>query len=89
MGAVVAWVLVVVMIGPEYVVSLCYDPMDNMNLILNRNHGSHFEKHKAAFEEGAAQDDAIVESEDNRDEKESTSSHPTSFEGEKERPVME
>ena len=26
-----------------------------------RNHGSHFEKHKAAFEEGAGRDDAMME----------------------------
>jgi len=26
-----------------------------------RNHGSHFEAHKAAFEEGAARDDAMIE----------------------------
>jgi hypothetical protein len=29
----------------------------------NRNHGSHFEKHRAAFKEGAADDDAILEDE--------------------------
>ncbi|KAF8148294.1 carboxylic acid transporter protein [Crassisporium funariophilum] len=35
------------------------------------NHGSHFEKHKTAFEEGAARDDALVEDDDvhNDDEK--------------------
>lgn len=28
-----------------------------------RNHGSHFEAHKAAFEEGAAHDDGVIEEE--------------------------
>jgi len=31
------------------------------------NHGSHFEKHKPAFEEGAARDDAVIEDESNDD----------------------
>ncbi len=29
----------------------------------NRNHGSHFHKHKTAFEEGAAADDAVFDDE--------------------------
>jgi len=33
-----------------------------LNLAFIRNHGSHFEAHKTAFEEGAARDDdAIIE----------------------------
>ena len=28
-----------------------------------RNHGSHFEKHRTAFEEGGGRDDAILEDE--------------------------
>jgi len=32
-----------------------------VTLVGPENHGSHFEKHKAAFEEGAAQDDALIE----------------------------
>lgn len=36
-----------------------------------RNHGSHFEAHKAAFEEGAARDDALIEDSDSNDNSES------------------
>jgi len=35
-----------------------------ITIIGPENHGSHFEKHKAAFEEGAARDDALIEGED-------------------------
>ncbi|KLO11496.1 carboxylic acid transporter protein [Schizopora paradoxa] len=41
-GCIVAYTLVLVIIGPE-------------------NHGSHFDKHKTAFEEGAAADDAVFD----------------------------
>jgi len=41
-GVVTAFVLIVILVGPE-------------------NHSSHFEKHRVAFEEGAARDDAYVE----------------------------
>lgn len=43
-GCIVAYTLVLVIVGPE-------------------NHGSQFEKHKAAFEEGAAADDANFDDE--------------------------
>lgn len=43
----------------------------------NRNHGSHFDKHKTAFEEGAAADDAVF------DEDAVESEHGSSSAGEK------
>lgn len=52
--------------------------------LTHRNHGSHFEKAKAAFEEGAVRDEAIVESEDHHDEKDE-STRPTSLEDVKEK----
>ncbi|KAF8516333.1 carboxylic acid transporter protein [Hysterangium stoloniferum] len=52
-GVVVAFIIIVVLFGPE-------------------NHSSHFEKHRVAFEEGAGQDDAVVE------DMERTTSHPSS-----------
>ncbi|KAF8523993.1 MFS general substrate transporter [Gautieria morchelliformis] len=42
MGVVAAFIVIVVILGPE-------------------NHGSHFEQHRVAFEEGGGQDDAYVE----------------------------
>jgi hypothetical protein len=36
--------------------------------VIARNHGSHFEKHKAAFVEGAAQGDAVLEEERSTDD---------------------
>lgn len=41
---------------------LCHDKNIDDSLTL-RNHGSHFEKHKAAFEEGAGMADAVMEEE--------------------------
>lgn len=38
-----------------------YDRVRSLSL---RNHGSHFEKHKTAFEEGGGDDNAILEEED-------------------------
>ena len=35
-----------------------------------RNHGAHFENHKAAFMEGAADPDAVLEDGDNTDDSE-------------------
>jgi len=43
-GCIVAYTLVLIVMGPE-------------------NHGSHFHKHKTAFEEGAAADDAVFDDE--------------------------
>jgi MFS transporter, SHS family, lactate transporter len=53
-GCVAAFVFFITIIGPEYVsgFSMRYP------LTLIRNHGAHFEKHKTAFEQGAADDDA-------------------------------
>ncbi|KAF9458789.1 MFS general substrate transporter [Collybia nuda] len=45
-------------------------------------HALRFEKHKAAFEEGAGQED-VFDLEDNHGEKDSSSSRPVSLEGEK------
>jgi len=47
-------------------------PFSSSSLILippfsfssSRNHGSHFEKHRAAFLEGAANDDAVIDDDD-------------------------
>ena len=49
-GVVSAFVLIVTIFGPEYVSpgSLYLRP----SLMLHRNHGSHFENAKTAFEEG-------------------------------------
>ena len=33
----------------------------SFDFLFLRNHGSHFEAHKTAFEEGAARDDAMIE----------------------------
>jgi SHS family lactate transporter-like MFS transporter len=44
-----------------------------ITIIGPENHGSHFEKHKAAFIEGAAQDDAILEEPDESSRRESDS----------------
>lgn len=46
-----------------------------------RNHGSHFEKHKAAFEEGAARDDAVIEDEEGREGGEGSSRSPDGEKG--------
>ncbi|RDB21642.1 Carboxylic acid transporter [Hypsizygus marmoreus] len=55
-----------------------------ITIIGPEKHGSHFEKHKAAFEEGAARDDAIIEEDveavDSHDEKDG--SRPVSLEDE-------
>lgn len=54
-----------------------------------RNHGSHFEKYKPAFEEGAGRDEALPEGEGEMDEGEVSEkgaqpagSRPTSIRGE-------
>ncbi|KAJ7288806.1 carboxylic acid transporter [Mycena rebaudengoi] len=43
-GAVVAFIVIITVIGPE-------------------NHGSHFERHRAAFDEGGGRDDAYIDDE--------------------------
>lgn len=49
--------LIVTVFGPEYVAhaSLCV----RLPLMLSRNHGSHFEKAKTAFEEGGGRDELV------------------------------
>ncbi|KAG5643731.1 hypothetical protein DXG03_009721 [Asterophora parasitica] len=46
-----------------------------ITIIGPENHGSHFEKHKTAFEKGAAQDNAVVE----KDAPSNEESRPTSI----------
>lgn len=51
-------------IGPEcvIVILICvYIPALLTSLCYTRNHGSHFEKHKAAFEEGGGADTAFID----------------------------
>jgi hypothetical protein len=40
-----------------------------------RNHGSHFEAHKAAFEEGAARDDVMIEDVESETKENSDTQH--------------
>lgn len=64
-GVVAAYVVVVTIFGPEYVVYLsCYSHVDHEVVSPDRHHSSHFEQHKAAFEEGGGQDDAVMENPD-------------------------
>jgi hypothetical protein len=63
---VAAFVIFITAIGPEYVITLDQKERQKEGKKhrwrpAHRNLGSHFEKHKAAFEEGAADDDAILE----------------------------
>jgi SHS family lactate transporter-like MFS transporter len=60
-GVVAAFVIFITIIGPEYVFPLLCALSTSNFLCLLRNHGSHFENHKTAFEEGAARDDAMIE----------------------------
>ena len=59
-GCVAAFVIFITIIGPEYVYFVFHTFRLSTPPFLIRNHGSHFEAHKTAFEEGAAQDDAVV-----------------------------
>jgi SHS family lactate transporter-like MFS transporter len=52
-----------------------------ITIIGPENHGSHFEKHKAAFEEGGGRDDSVIEEEASR--------HSSSNENEKRRASAE
>lgn len=61
-GIVVAYVIVVTIFGPEYVVCFTF-PVTCSTYGRYRHHASHFEKHKTAFEEGGGQDDAFMEGE--------------------------
>ena len=56
-----AFVIFITIIGPEYVCFVFYTFRFVDPPFLIRNHGSHFEAHKTAFEEGATQDDAVVD----------------------------
>jgi len=44
-------------------------PLSSLLILIHssRNHGSHFEKHRAAFLEGAANDDAVIDDDDDAD----------------------
>lgn len=68
-GVVAAFVIFITIIGPEYVpipFFVLYTLSQNLTSTLcGRNHSSHFEKHKAAFEEGAARDDAVYDEDGN------------------------
>ncbi|KAG6855937.1 hypothetical protein H0H87_009280 [Tephrocybe sp. NHM501043] len=61
-GVVAAFVVFITIIGPEYVSMDCHHRSRSPVRLL-RKHGSHFEKHRTAFEEGAAQDNALFEDE--------------------------
>jgi MFS transporter, SHS family, lactate transporter len=54
-GVVSAFVLIVTVFGPEYVSPGSLYP--RFSLMLYRNHGSHFENAKTAFEEGGGRDE--------------------------------
>ena len=54
-GIVAAFVICVTMVAPEYVFFFFFS--SHLSLFVNRNHSSHFENAKAAFEEGAGQDE--------------------------------
>ena len=54
-GVVAAFVVLITIVGPEYAGFLLLFSLSLTNV--NRKHGSHFEQHKAAFEQGAAEDD--------------------------------
>jgi SHS family lactate transporter-like MFS transporter len=66
-GAVVAFIVIITVIGPECVFSpsflLWIRRWMNANGALRRNHGSHFERHRAAFDEGGGRDDAYIDDE--------------------------
>lgn len=64
-GVIAAYVVVVTIFGPEYVVCFfCYSRVDHeVASPCHRHHSSHFEKHKTAFEEGGGQDEADMGSE--------------------------
>ena len=59
-GLVAAFVVFITMIGPEYVFRFEWFSCILADIRF-RNHSSHFEHHKTAFEEGAANDDATIE----------------------------
>ena len=56
-----AFVIFITIIGPELVFYFCDRFVTSRVTPFPRNHGSNFEQHKTAFEEGAGQDDAIIE----------------------------
>jgi len=51
-GLVVAYVVIITILGLEYVRLSLISAYITDDSTFQRNHGSHFEKHKAAFEEG-------------------------------------
>ena len=54
-GVVAIFVICVTILAPEYVFSISPSPSPNKHM--DRNHSSHFEQAKAAFEEGAGEDE--------------------------------
>lgn len=78
-GIITAYTLILVIVGPECVRRLELRTRLRCSCA-RRNHGSHFEKHKVAFEEGAARDDAFIEEDDTAPRHDVARSHTGSLE---------